>query len=169
MYAIHQTLLPSSAINFTLFLPHFTPSTIYPIPQPSSSRVQLQDVQVAGNLVVAGGSDLRVFEVRESKVPVDNDASEVKDEVGDSYLNTAPKVCILYLLLGIDLCSGLTYQRAPLTYTTKRSLHLVASYQLHGTITGLAPLRTVESAVDGLDRLLVSFKDAKVCPDTDYR
>jgi len=101
MYAIHQTLLPSSAINFTLFLQHFTPSTIYPIPKPSSSRVQLEDVQVVGNLVVAGGADLRVFEVRESKVPVVDGASdgeaeeEVKGEYGDSYLESGPaKVCI---------------------------------------------------------------------------
>jgi hypothetical protein len=48
------------------------------------------------------------------------------------------------------------------TYITQRSLHLVASHQVHGIITGLAPLRTIESTVDGLDRLLVSFKDAKV-------
>ena len=53
-------------------------------------------------------------------------------------------------------------QRAPVSYVTKRTLHLVASHQVHGTITGLAPLRTMESAADGLDRLLVSFKDAKM-------
>jgi cleavage and polyadenylation specificity factor subunit 1 len=63
----------------------------------------LQDVEVVGNLVVAGGADLRVFEVRESKVAVvengaggEHDDGDVKQELGD-YLDTAPvKVCILY-------------------------------------------------------------------------
>ena len=33
---------------------------------------------------------------------------------------------------------------------------------LHGAITGLQRIRTLETADDGLHRLLVSFKDAKV-------
>lgn len=48
-------------------------------------------------------------------------------------------------------------------FKTERKLQLLCAHQLHGTITGLAALRTIESSVDGLDRLLVSFKDAKVC------
>jgi cleavage and polyadenylation specificity factor subunit 1 len=47
-------------------------------------------------------------------------------------------------------------------YETTRHLHLLTRHQLHGQVTGLAPLRTIESSVDGLDRLLVSIKDAKV-------
>jgi hypothetical protein len=52
---------------------------------------------------------------------------------------------------------------APVKYKMERKLQLLCAHQLHGTITGLAALRTIESSVDGLDRLLVSFKDAKVC------
>ena len=61
MHALHQNLLPASAIYHALFLPNFTPSTIYPLPQP----VNAPEVKVVGNLIVAGGQDLRVFEVRE--------------------------------------------------------------------------------------------------------
>jgi hypothetical protein len=64
-------------------------------------------------------------------------------------------------MYGLDL--ELTKQAAPVKYETEKRLHLLAAHQLHGTITGLAALRTIESSVDGLDRLLVSFKDAKVC------
>ena len=40
--------------------------------------------------------------------------------------------------------------------------YLVREHRLHGTITGLEAVRTVHSLDDKLDRLLVSFKDAKV-------
>ena len=61
------------------------------------------------------------------------------------------------MICGIDWI-----QRAPLRYEITRRLYLLTRHQLHGTITGLAALRTMESSVDGLDRLLVSIKDAKV-------
>jgi hypothetical protein len=63
----------------------------------------------------------------------------------------------MHIIFGPSSC-----QRAPVRYETSRKLHLLTRHQLHGTITGLAALRTIESSVDGLDRLLVSFKDAKV-------
>lgn len=67
MYAIHQTILPPSAVHHSLFLPNFTPSTIYPLPHPH--QLDAPQVSVVGNLIVAGGNDLRVFEIRESQVP----------------------------------------------------------------------------------------------------
>jgi len=67
MHALHSTLLPPSAVHHSLFLPNFTPSTIYPLPKSSTSAT---DVKVVGNLVLGGRSDLRVFEIRESLVPV---------------------------------------------------------------------------------------------------
>ncbi|KAL7421114.1 mRNA cleavage and polyadenylation factor subunit [Cryptotrichosporon argae] len=158
MHALHSTLLPSSAVHHALYLANFTPSTIYPLPLPPDGS----PVQVIGNLVVAGGQDLRVFEIREQTV-VDSSAAvngdavgmDVNDviggeemrgdvEIGDSFFDAAP----------VD--------RAPVKYETKRTLHLLCQHELHGTITGLAALRTIESTVDGLDRLLVSFKHAKM-------
>jgi hypothetical protein len=40
--------------------------------------------------------------------------------------------------------------------------HLIREHRLHGTVTGLERVRTLASIDDSLDRLLVSFKDAKV-------
>jgi cleavage and polyadenylation specificity factor subunit 1 len=41
--------------------------------------------------------------------------------------------------------------------------HFVCEYFLHGTVTGLESIRIMSSYEDRLVRLLVSFKDAKVC------
>lgn len=68
MHALHQTLLPPSAIHHSLYLANFTPSTIYPLPRPHDAAPDAHPVRVTGNLVVAGGEDLRVFEIREETV-----------------------------------------------------------------------------------------------------
>ena len=40
--------------------------------------------------------------------------------------------------------------------------HLVREHRLHGVVTGLQAVKIISSLEDHLDRLLVSFKDAKV-------
>jgi cleavage and polyadenylation specificity factor subunit 1 len=40
--------------------------------------------------------------------------------------------------------------------------YLVREHRLHGIITGVEAVRVMSSIEDNLDRLLVSFKDAKV-------
>ncbi|TYJ59069.1 protein CFT1 [Cryptococcus floricola] len=156
MHALHQTLLPPSSIHHSLFLPHFTPSTIYPLPKPSSA-LDTQDIRIAGNLIVAGAQVLRVFEIREEKVTI-KEESEFLEESG---LGGGTED----LQMG-DLGDGFFddghADRAPIQRATVKKLHLLTQHELHGTVTGLAPLRTIESSADGLDRLLVSFKDAKI-------
>jgi hypothetical protein len=49
-----------------------------------------------------------------------------------------------------------------LSRPTETRLHLLREHRLHGIITGLEKVQTMASADDGLDRLIVSFKDAKV-------
>ncbi|ORX39210.1 cleavage and polyadenylation specific protein [Kockovaella imperatae] len=149
MHALHSTLLPPSAVHHSLYLPNFTPSTIYPLPASHDSSAP--EIKVVGNLIVAGGEDLRVFEIRESQRPLpavngvhdEAEPGELKVEDED-YFDTGPS------------------ERAPVQYETTRKLHLLTRHQVHGTVTGLAALRTIESSADGLDRLLVSFKDAKM-------
>ncbi|OXG80075.1 protein CFT1 [Cryptococcus neoformans var. grubii Br795] len=154
MHALHQTLLPSSSIHHSLFLPHFTPSTIYPLPKPPAV-LDTPDVKVIGNLVVAGAEVLRVFEIREESVPIiekaklEEDVAEGEkdvqmEEVGDGFFDDGHA------------------ERAPLKYQTTRRLHLLTQHELNGTVTGLAATRTLESTIDGLDRLIVSFKEAKM-------
>lgn len=41
-------------------------------------------------------------------------------------------------------------------------LYLVREHRLHGIVTGVETVRIMSSIEDNLDRLLVSFKDAKV-------
>ncbi|KAK4687316.1 cleavage and polyadenylation specificity factor subunit 1, partial [Tremellales sp. Uapishka_1] len=152
MHALHQNLLPASAIHHSLYLSNFTPSTIYPLPKPHTT-VDRPEIRVVGNLVVAGGEDLRVFEIREESVAVvdekDHGMEGVEggggdEDLGDNFFDTGHA------------------ERAPVKYESKRKLHLLCQHQLHGTVTGLAAIRTIESSVDGMDRLLVSFKDAKM-------
>lgn len=80
MYAIHQTVLPPSAVHHSLYLPNFTPSTIYPLPQ--SHDPDAPQVKVVGNLIVAGGNDLRVFEIRESQTALLPDAKHSNSATG---------------------------------------------------------------------------------------
>jgi cleavage and polyadenylation specificity factor subunit 1 len=87
MYAIHQNILPSSVVTHSLFLPNFTPSTIYPLPQ-LHDALDAAQIKVVGNLIVAGGQDLRVFEIREEIAPVTEDNDLVADDVtGGPYSN----------------------------------------------------------------------------------
>lgn len=65
MQALHSTLLPPSAVHYSLYLPNFTPSTIYPLPRPHTDA---PEIKIIGNLIVAGNEDIRVFEIRESSV-----------------------------------------------------------------------------------------------------
>jgi hypothetical protein len=46
---------------------------------------------------------------------------------------------------------------------TRTRLYLVREHRLHGTVTGLEGVKIIASLEDKLDRLLISFKDAKVC------
>lgn len=48
-------------------------------------------------------------------------------------------------------------------------LYLIREHRLHGIVTGMEGVKIMSSLDDQLDRLLVSFKDAKVglqLPDT---
>lgn len=42
-------------------------------------------------------------------------------------------------------------------------LRLLKAHYLHGIITGMEAVKTLSSLEDKMDRLLISFEDAKVC------
>ena len=103
MQAIHQPLIPGTGIRHSLFLEHFTPSTIYPYPQPawvgqyglsSSDDTSGPKIKIVGNLIVAGGPDLRVFELREEPVLLDENDDEVKeaDAVARARMEAEPQM-----------------------------------------------------------------------------
>ncbi|WWC91156.1 uncharacterized protein L201_006097 [Kwoniella dendrophila CBS 6074] len=184
MHAFHQTLLPSSSIHHSLFLPNFTPSTIYPLPKPISTNVNsitnndndsdnedLDHVKVIGNLIVAGGENLRVFEIREfieypqQQQQQQINYNQIKHEDGDNDNENRDQDEDMEEgeeRLGDGFFDDGHSKREPVKYEIRRKLHLLAQHELNGTITGLSALRTIESSVDGLDRLLVSFEHAKM-------
>lgn len=89
------------------------------------------------NVVVARSNLIRIFEVRE-------EPTQIKSQAGDE-------------------CEGKSKTRKgtePVEGEVR--LFLVKEHHLHGHVTGLATVKTVASYEDHLDRLLVSFKDAKV-------
>ena len=42
-------------------------------------------------------------------------------------------------------------------------LHLLREHRLHGLVSGLQRVRMVSAEGERIDRLLISFRDAKVC------
>jgi cleavage and polyadenylation specificity factor subunit 1 len=54
-------------------------------------------------------------------------------------------------------------QNPAISPPTVTKLYLVREHRLHGIITGIEGVKIMSSPEDKLDRLLVSFKDAKVC------
>lgn len=53
-------------------------------------------------------------------------------------------------------------QNQNIVQSTVTRMYLVRSHHLHGIVIGLDRVRTLTTAEDGLDRLVISFKDAKV-------
>jgi hypothetical protein len=54
-------------------------------------------------------------------------------------------------------------QSTTISLPTVTKFYLVREHRLHGIVTGMEGVRIMSSPEDKLDRLLVSFKDAKVC------
>ncbi|RPD55582.1 hypothetical protein L226DRAFT_490064 [Lentinus tigrinus ALCF2SS1-7] len=160
MHALRQEILPPSGVEFAACL-KFTPSTL---PQAGSSS---QTGRTLFNVVVARSSLLRIFEVREEPAPVSAQQDDEKerrasvrrgteavegevemDGTGDGFVN-----------VGTVKSTGQNGISHP---PTVNRFYLVREHRLHGTVTGLEAIRIVHSLEDKLDRLLVSFKDAKI-------
>ncbi|KAI0699171.1 CPSF A subunit region-domain-containing protein [Cerioporus squamosus] len=158
MHALRQEILPPSGVEFAACL-KFTPSTLSEAGSSSS-----QTGRVLFNVVVARSSLLRIFEVRQEPAPVSTQQDDEKerrasvrkgteavegevemDRTGDGFVN-------------VDTSTG----QNGVSHPTVDRFYLVREHRLHGTVTGLETVRTVHSLEDRLDRLLVSFKDAKI-------
>ncbi|KAF9527699.1 CPSF A subunit region-domain-containing protein [Crepidotus variabilis] len=158
MHALHQQILPASGVEFATSL-KLTPSTLQ---DQISTRHELFS-RVLCNLVVARANLLRIFEVRVEPAPVPQDEErdrrstvrrgteavegEVQmDEQGDGYINIAKSIT----------------QKTPAHAPSVTRFYLIREHRLHGMVTGMEGVRTVASQEDHLDRLLISFKDAKI-------
>ncbi|KEP51741.1 cleavage and polyadenylation specificity factor protein [Rhizoctonia solani 123E] len=144
MLGLRQEILPPSGVEFAKCM-RLTHSTLN-----SNSRQK-----VVCNLVVARNNYLRIFEIVEEQGGVSGNAEgsasepvpgEMEmDSHGDGFINVT------------ELRTAV---RAPPQTVPK--LRLVREHRLYGIVTGLDQVQTIATTEDGLDRLLVSFKDAKI-------
>ena len=65
---------------------------------------------------------------------------------------------------GADVRIWLLQSTSQKVAPTVTRLYLIREHHLHGVVTGMEGIKIVSSIEDKLDRLLLSFKDAKVCP-----
>ncbi|KAL1941832.1 hypothetical protein VTO73DRAFT_6832 [Trametes versicolor] len=161
MQALRQEILPPSGVEFATCL-NFTPSTLSDA-GPSTS----QSGRTLFNVVVARASHLRIFEVREEPAPISAHREDEKDRrasvrkgteavEGEVEMDASGEG---FVNMGSVKPTGQNGVAHP---ATVNKFYLVREHRLHGTVTGLEAVRTVHSLEDKLDRLLVSFKDAKI-------
>ncbi|KAF8970332.1 CPSF A subunit region-domain-containing protein [Flammula alnicola] len=163
MHALRQEILPASGVEFATSL-KLTPSTRISTPSNVSTRHEFVS-RVLCNVVVARSSLLRIFEVREEPTPIQPQVDDERerrsnvrrgteavegevemDEQGDGYINIAKSVP----------------QIGPVHVSTVTRFYLIKEHRLHGVVTGMEGVRIVSTLEDHLDRLLISFKDAKI-------
>jgi cleavage and polyadenylation specificity factor subunit 1 len=142
MHALHQEILPPSGVEFATSL-KLTPATLEPtssptIPQEFATRTLC-------NVVVARSNILHIFEVREEPAPISVEAEERES-----------------ISMPTRRYSQSTGRSTGLRPHTVTRFYFVREHHLHGVVTGLEGVKVLASIDDGLDRLLISFKDAKV-------
>jgi cleavage and polyadenylation specificity factor subunit 1 len=173
MHALRHDILPPSGVEFATTL-KLTPSTA------TGFSSQETGPRVLSNVVVARSNLLRIFEVweqprqistliedeRERRADVRRGTEAVEGEVemdegGEGWVNMGS--------VKVNFESGLREGSLVALQATARKdpsmvtrFHFVREHTLHGTVTGMESVRIMSTYEDQLDRLLVSFKDAKV-------
>ncbi|KIK28294.1 hypothetical protein PISMIDRAFT_91657 [Pisolithus microcarpus 441] len=156
MHALRHELLPPSGVDFAIAL-KLTPSTI---PKPSSKR----DPSSFLNIVTARSNILRVYEVRHQPLVTPNHVDSERQRRAQIRKGTEPVEGEVEMDHGgedwVNLGSVKTDGQQDAA--TAPRLYFVKEHAVYGTITGMERVRTISSNEDQLDRLLVSFKDAKI-------
>ncbi|KIY51579.1 hypothetical protein FISHEDRAFT_56503 [Fistulina hepatica ATCC 64428] len=153
MHALFEEIIPASGIEFATSL-KLTPSCL---DQPGA-RHEIP-TRVLCNLVLARSNILRIFEVREEPPPINartDDERERRAQIrrgteaveGEVEMDTA----------GEGFSVGPKSAVAP----TVIRFRFLREFRLHGIITGLEAVKIISSLEDKLERLLVSFRDAKI-------
>lgn len=168
MLGYRQEILPPSGVEFAKCL-RLTHSTLN---FSSASTSHFPRPRVTCNLVVARNNYLRIFDVVEEPTHnTGNTEGSASDPVpgememdahGDGFINIT-ELRVRHTLPCVFIVTHIPAQTAVrLAHQTTPKLHLVREHRLHGIVTGLDQVQTMATTEDGLDRLLVSFKDAKV-------
>ncbi|KAF7366615.1 Protein CFT1 [Mycena sanguinolenta] len=136
MHALHQEILPPNGVEFVTSL-KLTPSTLL---VPPSGRISSR--RTLCNLVVARSNLLRVFEVCEEQALQFDGRDGIKGTEHD---------------VEMEANKPANHKSHPVT-----RIYFVREHSLHGIVTGVEGIQVMASIEDKLDRLLVSFKDAKI-------
>ncbi|THU95820.1 cleavage factor protein [Dendrothele bispora CBS 962.96] len=168
MHALHQEIIPPSGIEFATSL-KLTPSTL-DLPPSTSARHEIA-ARVLCNVVVARSNLLRIFEVREELAPVgsNEEEREMKGEQDgkDGRVRVRKGTEAVEGEAEMDR-NGEGFVNIDKTSAKKTSVKTIAKFyhvrehRLHGIVTGMQGVKVVASIEDKLDRLLISFKDAKI-------
>ncbi|KAI0259707.1 CPSF A subunit region-domain-containing protein [Gloeopeniophorella convolvens] len=167
MQALHQEILPPSGVEYATTL-KLTPSTLTEAATPSTSTSHGQSSPGAlYNIVVARANILRVFEVREDPAPISPQLEDERQRRADVRRGTEAVEGEVemdgqgegFVNMGSVKFTGPKDARSPPTVIR---FYFIREHRLHGTVTGLESVRIMSSSEDRLDRLLVSFKDAKI-------
>ncbi|KAJ6588439.1 CPSF A subunit region-domain-containing protein [Mycena capillaripes] len=158
MHALHQEILPPNGVEFVTSL-KLTPSTLL---VPPNGRV-FSSTRTLCNLVVARSNLLRIFEVCEEQASFSPQLEDGRDErvrkgteavEGEVEMDTGGEGFV-----NISKSASLKSAVHPPTVTR---IHFVREHSLHGIVTGIEGIQIMASIEDRLDRLLISFKDAKI-------
>ncbi|KAF8886805.1 hypothetical protein BD779DRAFT_1673102 [Infundibulicybe gibba] len=141
--------LPPSGVEFSASL-NLTPATIEITATHNTTIRHEFAARVLCNVVVARSNLLRVFESEKGgQCSQGHEAVEgevAMDGQGEGFVNIAKFIS----------------QKSTTFPPTVTRFYFVREHRLHGIITGLEGVKVATSHEDKLDKLLVSFKDAKI-------
>ncbi|KAI0731786.1 CPSF A subunit region-domain-containing protein [Fomitopsis betulina] len=163
MQALRQEILPPSGVEFAACL-RLLPSTRSDSKLPGPSTIS---GRALFNVVVARSNHLRIFEVREEPAPISSQKEDEKERrasvrKGTEAVEGEVEMDVSgegFVNMGSIKTNGQNGLLEPQTVTR---FYLVREHRLHGIVTGIEAVRIVSSIEDNLDRLVVSFKDAKI-------
>ncbi|KII91367.1 hypothetical protein PLICRDRAFT_696440 [Plicaturopsis crispa FD-325 SS-3] len=164
MHALRQEILPPSGVEFVTSL-RLTPSTLVALsPPPNSTARQELAARALCNVVVARSNLLRIFEIREEPAPIaSQDDEERERRAGVRKGTEAMEGEVLMDAQGDGFVNmGAVKSTGPASPRTVTRFHFIREHHLHGIVTGMEGVKILASIEDKLDRLLVSFKDAKI-------
>ncbi|KAG9024671.1 mRNA cleavage and polyadenylation factor subunit [Tulasnella sp. JGI-2019a] len=160
MYALYSELVSASGVEHATFLNL--------IPSSAANNASGTSSGVIANLVVSRSNLLRIFEVREEPAPLSSFAEvEERARNGPSELGTeAVEGEVEMDEEGEGFVNMAQVNTLPEGTSTTPSviirLFLLREHRLHGIVTGIQRVKTIASSEDGMDRILISFKDAKI-------
>ncbi|EMD34631.1 hypothetical protein CERSUDRAFT_116804 [Gelatoporia subvermispora B] len=167
MQALRQEILPPSGVEFAACL-KLTPSTLDGGSSTPSAASSSQAVgRALFNVVVARSSLLRIFEVREEPAPISSQKEDERERRASVRKGTEAVEGEVEMdgsgegFLNMGSVKS-TAQNGSVQPPTINRFYLIREHRLHGIVTGIEGVRIVTSLEDRLDRLLVSFKDAKI-------